>query len=218
MLHKILALIILIFFIPLLLIIIIILKFTGEGEIFYLQDRYGMNGKIFKIIKFATMLKNSPNMKNGDVTLKNDSRVLPFGLFLRKSKINEITQLINILKGDMVFVGPRPLTPKQVNKIPIELRKKIENIKPGLTGISSLFFRNEEELLYGKNAINIHIKLTRVKYYLEEWYVSKKSFFLDNLIMVLTGISVFLPKLRFYNFFKLIYSDFPINKIKILFE
>ncbi len=86
---------------PLLIPIMIVLKVTGEGEIFYLQKRIGKDGKPFKIIKFATMLKNSPNIGTTTVTVKDDPRVLPFGKFLRKTKINELPQLINILKGDM---------------------------------------------------------------------------------------------------------------------
>src|SRR5690606_26719993 len=94
---------------PLLIPIILLLKFTGEGEVFYLQKRMGFRNKEFYIWKFATMLKNSPNMGSGDVTTRNDPRVTPMGKFLRMSKINELPQLINILKGDMSFVGPRPL-------------------------------------------------------------------------------------------------------------
>ena len=97
---------------PLLVPVVIILKFTGEGEVFYLQDRVGKDGKIFKLMKFATMLKDSPNMGTGTVTVKDDPRVLPFGKFLRKTKINELPQLLNILKGDISIIGWRPQTKK----------------------------------------------------------------------------------------------------------
>ena len=86
----------------------IVLRLTGEGEVFFLQERVGKDGKPFKLYKFATMLKNSPNMGTGTVTLKHDPRVLPVGRFLRKTKINELPQLLNILIGDMSVVGPRP--------------------------------------------------------------------------------------------------------------
>ncbi len=79
---------------PLLIVVMIILKFTGEGEIFYVQPRVGEGGKIFNLLKFATMLKDSPNMGTQTVTIKDDPRVLPFGKFLRKTKINELPQLI----------------------------------------------------------------------------------------------------------------------------
>ena len=84
---------------PIFLPLIFILRISGEGEIFFLQSRVGLGGKHFKLYKFATMLKNSPNMATGTVTVKNDPRVLPIGRFLRKTKINEIPQLINIFNG-----------------------------------------------------------------------------------------------------------------------
>ena len=93
-------------------IIFILLKFTGEGDIFFYQDRIGKNGKYFKLYKFATMLRNSPNIATGTITIKNDPRILPLGRILRKTKINELPQLFNILIGDMSFIGPRPLTPQ----------------------------------------------------------------------------------------------------------
>jgi len=100
----------LIMLIPLFIIVIPILKFTGEGEIFFLQDRIGKDGKKFKLIKFATMLKDSPNMPLGTLTIKNDPRILPFGGILRKTKVNELPQFINVLLGDMSIIGPRPQT------------------------------------------------------------------------------------------------------------
>ena len=97
---------------PLFIILILILRFSGEGEIFFLQERIGKDNKPFMLFKFATMLKNSPHIGTGTITVKNDPRVLPIGKFLRKSKINELPQLINIFKGDMSSIGPRPLTLK----------------------------------------------------------------------------------------------------------
>ncbi|HRF25570.1 MAG TPA: sugar transferase, partial [Chitinophagaceae bacterium] len=94
---------------PILIPVIILLLLTGEHEVFYRQDRVGYKNKIFKIWKFATMLKNSPNMGDGDITKRGDPRITRVGKLLRQSKINELPQLINILTGDMSFVGPRPL-------------------------------------------------------------------------------------------------------------
>ena len=93
---------------PFFLIVIIILLLTGEGEVFYLQKRLGYLNKKFKIIKFATMIKDSPNIGTGSLTLRDDPRVLPFGKFLRKSKINELPQIFNVIIGNMSIVGPRP--------------------------------------------------------------------------------------------------------------
>ena len=102
----------LIILIPLFIPIILILRLTGEGEIFYFQERVGLDNKTIKIYKFATMLKNSEQMGTGIYTAKNDPRILPFGNFLRKTKINELPQIINILNGDISLVGPRPLIRK----------------------------------------------------------------------------------------------------------
>ena len=94
----------LIVLLPLFIPTILILILTGENKVFYLQNRVGFKNKNFKIIKFVTMLSNSENMGTGSLTLKNDSRVLPFGSFLRKTKINELPQIINIIKGDLSIV------------------------------------------------------------------------------------------------------------------
>ena len=127
--------------------VIIILRLTGEGEIFYLQERVGKDAKTFKVLKFATMLKDSPNLSGGFLTQKGDPRVLPFGRFLRKSKINELPQLFNILIGEMSFIGPRPQAPIHFNLYSDEQKQYISQLRPGLTGIGSLIFRDEEGIL-----------------------------------------------------------------------
>ena len=95
--------------------IVILLLLTGEHYVFFKQKRVGFKAKEFGLFKFATMLKDSPNLGSKDTVLPDDYRVLPMGKFLRKSKINEIPQLLNVLIGDMSFVGPRPLTAKHFN-------------------------------------------------------------------------------------------------------
>ena len=106
------SLISLIILLPVFIPIIIILRFSAEGEVFYFQERYGIYNSRFQIWKFATMLKNSMNIGTGSITLQNDPRVTKIGSFLRKTKINELPQIINILKGDISLVGPRPLVTK----------------------------------------------------------------------------------------------------------
>lgn len=130
-------------FSPILLIIVLALRISGEGEVFYKQKRIGRLGKDFYVYKFATMLKNS-ELLGGTLTLKNDPRVLPMGGMLRKSKINELPQLINILKGDMSIIGPRPLVPEGELFYTPEASAVIRSIRPGLTGIGSLVLRDEE--------------------------------------------------------------------------
>lgn len=134
---------------PLLVPIMIILKLTGEHYIFYCQERVGKDRKPFGLMKFATMLKDSPNIGTGDITTRHDPRVLPFGRFLRKTKINELPQLFNILKGDMSIIGPRPLTPRNFAYYSPEIQQAIGELRPGLSGIGSVIFRDEERYLAG---------------------------------------------------------------------
>ena len=132
---------------PLFIPIVLLLKLTGEGEVFYKQDRVGYKNQIFQIWKFATMLRNSPNMGTGDVTLRNDSRVTFIGKFLRISKLNELPQIINILKGDMTLVGPRPLMKAGWARYSEFHKANVYNVRPGLTGIGSIVFRDEEKIM-----------------------------------------------------------------------
>lgn len=169
-LFSILALIILL---PLLVPISLLLRLTGEGEIFYCQERIGKAGKPFRLYKFATMLKNSPNMGTGTVTLQGDPRILPMGQFLRKTKINELPQLLNILLGDMSIVGPRPLTPQTFCFYSDEIQATIVKVPPGLSGIGSIIFREEEAILAGElGSIDFYRSVIGpYKGQLEAWYV-----------------------------------------------
>jgi len=139
------------FLLPLFAPIVLILRFTGEREIFYRQVRVGRHGTPFALLKFATMLKNSPSIGAGEITIKNDPRVLPFGRFLRKTKINELPQLLNILIGHISVVGPRPMVPNTFLKYSSEAQSELKKVKPGLTGIGSIIFRDEEKFLEGKS-------------------------------------------------------------------
>jgi lipopolysaccharide/colanic/teichoic acid biosynthesis glycosyltransferase len=123
---------------PLLIPIGIVLRLTGEGEIFFKQSRVGRSGKLFDLYKFATMLKDSPSIGTGTVTLRDDPRVLPIGKFLRKSKINELPQLLNILMGDMSVVGPRPQTQRCFDAFPQKSQASIVRVRPGLSGVGSI--------------------------------------------------------------------------------
>ena len=180
---------------PFMIPIMIGLKLTGEHDIFYTQMRVGKGGKEFQLIKFATMLRNSPNMPGGLHTLKNDPRMLPMGAFLRKTKINELPQLINILKGDMSIIGYRPQLMKVYMLFPEESRNKLKNDRPGLSGIGSIVFRNEEELL---REVGDHVKFYRdviapYKPKLECWYIEHKSIALYFKMIWLTVIAVINP-------------------------
>ncbi len=162
---------------PLLLPIALLLRLTGEGEIFFLQERVGKGGKPFKLYKFATMLKNSPNIGTGTVTVRNDPRVLPMGHFLRKTKINELPQLINILLGNMSLVGPRPQARKNFNLFPKNLQELIVQVKPGLSGVGPIVFRGEEDILADQDGnVNFYDKvIAPYKGQVEAWYVENQS-------------------------------------------
>ncbi|HYC28236.1 MAG TPA: sugar transferase [Chitinophagaceae bacterium] len=191
---------------PLLIPIIIGLKLTGEGYIFYYQKRIGYRNKYFNIIKFATMLKNSPNIGTGLITLRNDPRVTPMGGFLRKTKINELPQVFNVLLGDMSIVGPRPLVDKTFNAYPEDVRLKVYNCKPGITGIGSVVFRDEEDLMSKTKLPPAEFYEKQIAPYkgeLELWYQQKQSFWVDLMIMFLTGWVVLFPKSKLmYKVFK----------------
>jgi lipopolysaccharide/colanic/teichoic acid biosynthesis glycosyltransferase len=184
---------------PLLPLIALILRLTGEGEIFYIQPRIGKEGREFGLVKFATMLKDSPNLPGGDVTLADDPRVLPVGRFLRKTKLNELTQLWNVLKGDMSLVGPRPLVPAGFASYPAAIREEIETMQPGLTGIGSIVFRDEECLVANvkKPALDCYYEdILPYKGQLEIWYKKNRSLSLDLTLIVLTAWSIFFPANR----------------------
>src|SRR5690349_13164999 len=124
------SLLALIVLLPVFIPIIILLLLTGEHEVFFWQDRVGYKNRIFRILKFATMLKNSPNMGHGDVTVRKDPRITAVGRFLRQSKINELPQFYNILIGDMSFVGPRPLMKVGFDRYSDEMKSKVYNVRP----------------------------------------------------------------------------------------
>jgi lipopolysaccharide/colanic/teichoic acid biosynthesis glycosyltransferase len=172
---------------PALLPVMIVLRLTGEGEIFFKQRRIGLGGESFELIKFATMKKDSPSMAGGTITLKNDPRILPFGKFLRSTKLNELPQLINIIRGEMSLIGPRPQTQRCFDAFPIGSQKAISSVPPGLSGIGSLVFRNEDMMLQHDDADNFYDKVIMpYKGCLEEWYVSKRSVYLYLSLIFLT--------------------------------
>ncbi len=198
----------LVFLFPIFLLVILILKLTGEGEVFFYQKRVGLNFQTFYLIKFVTMFKNSPFTGSGTITLKDDPRILPFGRFLRKTKINELPQLINILVGDMSVIGPRPQTDRCFQAFPYEYQKEIIKVKPGLSGIGSIVFRNEEEMLENNKNPEIFYDeiLMPFKGKLESWFVSKKSIKIYISLIVLSIWKILYPRSQLI--WK-IYQDLP---------
>lgn len=209
LLDFILALIALILLLPIFIPVILILSVTDEKEVFYLQNRVGFKNKCFKIWKFATMLKDSENIGTGSITVRNDPRVFPFGNFLRKTKVNELPQIINVLIGDMSIVGPRPLMLVDFQKYDLEQQKTVYNCKPGITGIGSIIFRDEQKMVS-------NISMDPQEYYhkyimpykgtLEAWYQENASLMVDFKIIFLTAWIIIFPNSKLYKFF---FKDLP---------
>lgn len=200
-LDTLLSLVALIVLSPLLVPVIIILRCTGEGHVFYRQKRVGQGGRVFGLYKFATMLQDSPNMAGGLLTKKRDPRILPFGRFLRATKINEIPQLLNVLCGDMSLIGPRPQARPHFDVFPGHVKREIVKVRPGLSGIGSIMFRDEDSILgkCGKNEHEFYAQdIAPYKGELEIWYVQHQSVGLDLLLILLTVWVVLCPKSRLH--------------------
>lgn len=180
---------------PLLIPVVIILRFSGEGEVFFLQERIGKDGRVFKLFKFATMVKDSQNIGTGTITIKDDPRVLPVGRFLRKTKINELPQLLNIFFGDMSVIGPRPLTAQTFGSYSSKTQLKIKQVRPGLSGIGSIIFRDEEKIMHGAAAsVDFYNNIIApYKGSLEEWFVSNKGIYIYFLAIFITMWVVAFP-------------------------
>ena len=207
------ALITLILLLPLLLPIIVFLRLTAEGNVLYFQKRIGYKNKYFKIWKFATMLKNSPNIGTGSLTLRNDARVTTVGKYLRITKINELPQVINVLKGEMSLVGPRPQVQVDFDDFSKLVQDVIYNVTPGITGIGSIVFRDEEGMMSKSN-------LSPREYYkqiiapykgeLELWYQKNASLYTDIMIIFLTAWTILFKESQLhYEVFK----DLPVQKV-----
>jgi lipopolysaccharide/colanic/teichoic acid biosynthesis glycosyltransferase len=181
---------------PFLLPLVIALRFSGEGDVFYRQERVGRHGKSFSLLKFATMLRNSPNIGTGEITVHNDPRILPLGHFLRKTKINEIPQIWNVIIGDMSIVGPRPMVPDTFKRYPDEFKLALCSVRPGLTGIGSIIFRDEEKFLACcVDPVSFYrSSIIPYKCELEVWYVKHKSLLLYLKVVVATAIVIVFPR------------------------
>ncbi|MBA7499750.1 putative sugar transferase EpsL [subsurface metagenome] len=170
---------------PLFVIISILIKLTGE-DIFFLQERVGQSEKPFNLVKFTTMPKGSEKL--GYITTSVDPRPTTLGRFLRKTKINEIPQLINVFLGDMSIIGPRPLLRVHAEIYPENTRKKLYSMRPGLIGIGSLYFHHEDNLLTSVDNPNQYYEkvIMPKKAELELWYNQNWSVLLDIRLLLLS--------------------------------
>ncbi|MBF0420363.1 MAG: sugar transferase [Magnetococcales bacterium] len=204
----------LIFLSPLLIPIAIVLRLTGEGEIFYFQERIGKGGVLFRLYKFATMLKDSPNLGTGTVTMKDDPRILPAGKFLRSTKINELPQLLNIIIGDMSIIGPRPLTKQAFSAYPVLVQSRVTKVRPGLSGIGSIIFRREEDILAGEaSSLEFYSNvIAPYKGLVEEWYVNNQGIRTYFAAIFITVWTVFFPS---SSLIWRVFRDLPAPPIKL---
>ncbi|MFA6145777.1 MAG: sugar transferase [Patescibacteria group bacterium] len=179
----------LIFFLPLFLLIGVLIKIDSRGPIFYRGVRTGRFGKPFRIYKFRTMVTNAEKI-GGPTTANNDSRVTKIGKFLRKYKIDELPQLINIFCGEMSFVGPRPQV-EECTKRYNEKEKIILSVKPGLTDYASIEFVNLGEILGDGNVYEKYLREVEPKINsLRIKYIRERSFWVDIKIIFLTFLKI----------------------------
>ena len=179
---------------PILLPIAILIKSESNGPVFFRQSRVGLRGKIFQIHKLRTMHVNSENQ--GRITIGNDRRITSFGKFLRRYKIDELPQLIDVLNGSMSIVGPRPEVKEYVDIYPVNIRKKILSVRPGITDLASIEMINESRIIAKyNNPHDAYInKIMPIKLNLCVKYVDNRTFFLDVKIILLTFKNIILKK------------------------
>jgi len=172
---------------PLLILIAIIIKIGSPGAVFYRGERMGKSEKLFRIFKFRTMISDAEK-KGGPSTAGDDPRLTKTGKFLRNHNLDELPQLINVFKGEMSFVGPRPEVPSEIKTYELEIKRIILSVRPGMTDLATLVNLHEEEILKGsKNPHQIYrekIQPQKIKLGLQ--YVKKQSFWLDIKILLKT--------------------------------
>lgn len=171
---------------PLFLIIAVWIKLDSKGSIFYLQERIGKGGIPFRIYKFRTMVTDAD--KKGLLTVGNrDPRVTSIGYYLRRYKLDELPQLINVFKGDMSIVGPRPEVPKYV-RLYSASQREVLSVKPGITDLASIKFRNENEILSAQEDSESyyieHVMPEKLNYNME--YIQHQNFLYDLKVILMT--------------------------------
>lgn len=194
-----------------LLLFTVLLLFVLNRQVLYTKPRIGFNLEPFTILKFVTMIPNSHNMTYGTMTIGNDPRITPIGRILRKLKIDELPQLWNVIKGDMSFIGPRPLDQSEFDCYDAEVKNKIYSVKPGITGIGSIIFRNEDKILSHPSispSVLYKELIAPYKGQLELWYLENQSFYVDFLLLILTVVAIFAPDNV------LVYKVFPSLPVK----
>lgn len=176
---------------PVFLLIILLIKRDRDGAVLFKQERVGLHGKLFKVLKFRTMVVNAEK-QGAKVTTGGDPRITRTGQWLRKYKLDELPQLINVIKGEMSLVGPRPEVPEYVAFYSEQQKRNILSIPPGITDLASIEFRNENEILAGSNdpVRDYREKVLPIKLKFYEQYVKERTLWLDFKIIIKTVIAI----------------------------
>jgi lipopolysaccharide/colanic/teichoic acid biosynthesis glycosyltransferase len=201
---------------PLGLLIAVACACTGDHEVFFRQRRIGRGGRPFNILKFSSMRKAPTALMETQLTVRNDPRVHLFGRFLRKTKLNELPQLLNVLKGDMSLIGPRPMLPTELGDLTADVSQRVCAATPGITGIGSLVFRDEEAILSASSKgvrICYSEDVAPLKADLELWYTQRQSLWLDLRILALTVWLILRPGSQAYG--RLLGDDWPAFRQRI---
>ena len=185
------ALIGLIILIPVFIVVAILIKLDSPGPVFFKGKRVGQYGKIFYILKFRSMVPDAPQ-KGATITCKDDPRITRIGGFLRNTKLDELPSLVNVLKGEMSLVGPRPEAPAWVERYTPQ-QQVVLTIKPGITGLAQIKYRSEEELLSKANWETEYFQIMHDKLNIDLHYVKNRSFILDIRILLGTVVVLFRP-------------------------
>jgi lipopolysaccharide/colanic/teichoic acid biosynthesis glycosyltransferase len=182
---------------PLLLLVTLLLRCTGEGCVLYRQERVGKGGRTFVLYKFATMRKECGRTPEDLLTAQDDPRILPLGRILRSTKINELPQLFNVLRGQMSVIGPRPQVRPHFDIYPAQVRRELIQVRPGLSGIGSIIFHDESSLVSrcGKDYNRCYAEdIAPYKGKLELWYVQHQCVLLDLLLLLMTVLVILSPE------------------------
>ena len=175
---------------PILLLLALLIKFESKGPVFFLQTRVGLNNKDFKLFKFRSMFMDAE--KRGQLTVgMRDPRITRIGYYLRKFKLDEVPQLLNVIKGDMSLVGPRPEVRKYVNLYNTK-QMQVLSVRPGMTDYASIKFINENELLAQANDPEVFYinEIMPQKLELNISYIEQKGFFKDISLILKTFLKI----------------------------
>lgn len=176
----------LIVLVPFLLLIALCIKLDSKGPVFFRQFRVGLNGNLFRIHKFRTMVVDLET--SGRLTVGNDTRITKSGRFLRKSKLDELPQLLDVFLGKMSLVGPRPEVKEFIDEYPEKVRKEVLSVRPGITDLASIEMIDENEIIARyDNPRQAYIEIIlpiKQKYYVD--YVQSQSLWLDMKIIFMT--------------------------------